>query len=74
MGKTKIIRNIRWQYYEGTLESSSEVISAKSKKLRRNLIKILKKYRKHFAQTFKKHFDGNFVEFSRQFLDELAKN
>ncbi len=68
LGKTEF-----W-YYEGILGSFPEVISVKSKKLGRNLIKVLKKYRKHFARTFKNHFDENVVEFSRQFLEELAKN
>ncbi len=69
IGKTEVIRNWCWQYYDGILKSFSEVISVKSKKL-----EILKKYRKHFAQTFKKNFDGNFVIFSMQFWEGLAKN
>ncbi len=74
LGKTKVIRNWRWWYYEEILERFSEVISVKSKKLLTNLIRVLKKYKKHFPQTLKKNFDGNFVIFSRQFLEELAKN
>ncbi len=74
LGKTEVIRNWWWRYYEEILENFFEVIWVKSKKLGRNLMKIMKKYRKHFAQTLKKYFDGNFVKFSRWFLEELAKN
>ncbi len=37
-------------------------------------MKIMKKYKKHFAQTFKNHFNRNFVKFTRWLLQELAKN
>ncbi len=68
LGQTEVIWNWRWRYYEEILEKFFEIIQWNPKKLRRNLIKIMKKYRKHFAQTFKNHFDGNFVKFSRWFL------
>ncbi len=39
---------------------------------------ILEKLQKNMGSTFpkhlKKHLDGNFVIFSRQFLEELTKN
>ncbi len=73
LGKIEVILNWRWKYYEENFKSFYEVISVKSKNLRKNLTEILKKYRKHFAQTFKKHVDGYFVKFSRQFLEEFCE-
>ncbi len=46
------------------------------KKVRRNLRNSKKKCKKYFAQTLKKkkHSNGNFVKFSKQFLEKFIKN
>ncbi len=73
LGKAEVIRN--WCWYEEILESFSEVISVK---LGKNYKEIFEKLWKNIGNTshelLKKHFDGNFVKFSKQFLEELTKN
>ncbi len=66
------IKVIQW-YYKEILENFFEIISVKLGKIIRNLITILKNYKKHFTQTLKT-FWYNFVKFSRQFLGEFTIN
>ncbi len=74
LGKTEVIRNFWCWYYEKILENFLKIISVK---LGKNCEKILEKLWKNIGNTsqklFKKQFDGNFMKFSRQFLEELKK-
>ncbi len=73
LGKVEVIRNWCW-YYEEILKSFSKIISVK---LGKNYEEILEKIWKNIGNILHKfsykHFDGNFVKFSRQFLEELMK-
>ncbi len=75
LGKIKVIRNWCFWYFEETLENFSEIISVK---LGKNYEEIVEKLCKNIWNTSHKlekiHFDGNVVKFSKQFLEEWAKN
>ncbi len=67
------IRGWRRWYLEEILDSSSEIISTKLRKLRRNPRKISKQYRKYFPQCFKKTDCWKLRSYQDNFRKNLRK-
>ncbi len=72
--RIEVINSELMLIYEEILERFLEKISARLVKNYFEISEKLWKNRKHFAQTWKKRYDGNLVKVSMQFLEELMKN